>query len=408
MGLFLKLAWRNIWRNKRRSALTAAAVGFAVAVTVIMRAMQYGTYERMILDAVSLFSGHLQIQSRGFHEYQTLGYTFVWNDSVAALLRSMPEVRSFAPRVEAEALVGAGENTTGALVVGIDPARERQVTTLDAHLRQGSYLADDVHGALIGIDLAQRLQVGVGDQLVVIAQGYDGSLGADLFTVQGIVKTGLPDFDAGVVVVPLQAAQELFSLDTRLTEVAVTVRDFRRLPQVTSRLRRQLDPGEYAVLTWSELMPELVQLIGFDKAGGTFFIWVLLVVVGFGILNTVVMMVLERTREFGVMMSIGMRPARLFGLIMLEALLLSLSGLVSGSVLGAGVGAYMAAHPLPLPGEASIAMQAMGFKAFIYSKLTPSIFYESMRLILIITLVASLVPALRAARLLPVKALRHG
>jgi ABC-type lipoprotein release transport system permease subunit len=407
MTLFLKLAWRNIWRNKRRSALTLAAIGFAIAVTIITRAMQYGTYERMILDAVGLFSGHLQIQDPGFRGQESLAYSFTWEDSLAALLNSIADVKAFAPRVEGEALVSAGENTTGALIVGIDPDREPQVTSLAEHVRRGQFLGGDSRGALVGDQLAQRLQVDLGDELVIIVQGYDGSLGADLYTVQGIVKTGLPEFDAAVVVMSLEAAQELFSLDNRLTELAVVLEEFHHLPRVVEELRQRLDSQHYAVLPWDKLMPELVQLIGFDKASGTVFIIVLIIVVGFGILNTVVMMVLERTREFGVMLSLGMRPGRLFALIVLETFLLSLTGLVVGTALGAGAGAYFAAHPLPLPGEASAAMEAIGFKASIYSKLTVPIFYESIALIVILTVVVSIFPALRAARLQPVEALRH-
>lgn len=407
MILFLRLAWRNIWRNKRRSALTVAAVGFAIAVTIITRAMQYGTYERMIIDAVGLFSGDLQVQHPAYQKHETLGNSFEWHDSLVAILASIPEVRAFAPRVQGEALVGSGENTTGALIVGVDPTLEQRVTTIHEHVRRGRFLGSESHAALVGEQLAQRLQVDLGSELVVIVQGYDGSLGADLFRVEGIVKTGLAEFDAAVVVIPLATAQELFSMRDRVTQVVVALDEFLHIPQAVRHLQQRLDPQRYAILPWDELMPELVQLIGFDKAGGTFLIVILIIIVGFGILNTVLMMVLERIREFGVMMSIGMRPGRLFLLIVLEAFLLSLSGLVTGTALGAGVGAYLAAHPLPLPEEASLAMEAMGFKAFIYSKLTAPIFYESITLIVVLTVVVSFFPALRAASLRPVEALRR-
>ncbi|MCK4385522.1 MAG: ABC transporter permease, partial [candidate division Zixibacteria bacterium] len=325
MRIFLKMAWRNVWRNKRRTLLTVAAIAFAVAISVFMRGLQRGTYEQMINNVIRINTGYLQIHKKGFWENKTLRYTFKPDQHLSEILSSQPRITSFAQRVEADGLASAEENTNGVLIIGVDPQAEAKATTLKEKIKKGIFLSQNTpQGTVIGETLAKNLKVDLGEEITLLVQGFDGSLGAGLYSVEGIFRTGDPGLDGGVVFLNLKAAQELFWLGDRISQVLIFVDDISNLKMATQNLRAELDKNTYEVMPWDELMPELVQMIAFDNASGQLFLMLLILVVAFGILNTVLMSVFERVKEFGVMMALGMKPKKIVGLVFIESTLLSL------------------------------------------------------------------------------------
>jgi putative ABC transport system permease protein len=406
MRIFLKMAWRNVWRNRRRTILTTAAIAFAVAISVFMRGLQMGTYEQMINNVIGINTGYLQIHKKGFWENKTLKYTLKPDQQLPEVLSRQPHITSFARRVEADGLASAEENTNGVLIIGVDPQTE--ATTLKEKIKKGEFLSEATsQGTIIGETLAKNLSVGLEDEITLLVQGFDGSLGAGVYTVEGIFRTGDPSLDRSVVLLNLTAAQELFWLDDRITQMLVFIDDISNLKEVTQNLRSELDLNTYEVMPWDELMPELVQLIAFDNASGQLFLMLLIIVVAFGILNTVLMSVFERVKEFGVMLAVGMRPRKIVGLVFIESTLFSLIGVVFGNLIGFGLNWYFSYHPIGLTEKLSEVMEEFGFTAQLFVKPTFSTFLEVTISVFVVSLIMTIYPTIKATRFRPVEALRH-
>jgi putative ABC transport system permease protein len=406
MRIFLKMAWRNVWRNRRRTILTVAAIAFAVAISVFMRGLQRGTYEQMINNVIRINTGYLQIHKKGFWDNKTLRYTFKLDDQLSETLSRQPHVTSFAQRVEADGLASAEENTNGVLIIGVDPQAE--ATTLKEKIKKGRFLSEATpQGTIIGETLAKNLNVDSGDKITLLVQGFDGSLGAGVYNVEGIFRTGDPGLDRSVVFLNLHAAQELFWLGDRISQVLVFLDDISNLKKVTQNLRAELDLNTYEVMPWDELMPELVQLIAFDNASGQLFLMLLIIVVAFGILNTVLMSVFDRVKEFGVMMALGMKPKRIVGLVFIESTLLSLIGVIFGNIIGFGLNWYFSYHPISLSEKLSEVMEEFGFTAQLFVKPTFSTFLEVTLAVFVVSLIMTIYPTIKATRFRPVEALRH-
>jgi len=402
------MAWRNVWRHKRRTLLTVAAIAFAVAISVFMRGLQRGTYEQMINNVIRINTGYLQIHKKGFWDNKTLKYTFKPEDHFLEILSRQPQITSFAQRAEANGLASAEENTNGVLIIGLDPQAEAKATTLKEKIKKGKFLSEEIpQGTIVGEELAKNLNTDLGDQITLLVQGFDGSLGAGLYSVEGIFRTGDPELDRSVVFLNLKAAQELFWLGDRISQILIFVDDISNLKRVAQNLRAGLDLKSYEVMTWDELMPELVQLIAFDNASGQLFLALLIVVVAFGILNTVLMNVFERVKEFGVMMALGMQPKKIVGLVFIESTLLSLMGVVFGNIVGFGLNLYFLHHPISLSESLARAMEEFGFTAKLFVKPTFSTFLEVSIAVFVVSLIMTIYPTIKATRFKPVEALRH-
>ena len=406
MKIFFKMAWRNVWRNKRRTLLTVAAIAFAVAISVFMRGLQMGTYEQMIKNVIRINTGYLQIHKNGFWDNRTLRYTFKPNQHLSEILSGQAHITSFAQRVEADGLASAEENTNGVLIIGVDPQAE--ATTLKEKIKKGEFLSEEIlEGTLIGEGLAKNLNTDLGGEITLLVQGFDGSLGAGVYNVEGIFRTGDPGLDRSVVFLHLTAAQELFWLGDRISQILVFVDDISNLKEVTQNLRAGLDTDTYEVMPWDELMPELVQLIAFDNASGQLFLMLLIIVVAFGILNTVLMSVFERVKEFGVMLALGMKPKKIVGLVFIESTLLALIGVIIGNLIGFGLNLYFSYHPISLSESLAQVMEEFGFTAKFFVKPTFSTFLEVTIAVFVVSLIMTIYPTIKATRFRPVEALRH-
>ncbi len=407
LGLYALLGWRNIWRHPRRSLLTFLAIVLGLIIFILTRAIQFGTYEKIIEKAVRTNTGYIQIHKEGYRENQGFDYALDSYDRVVEVLGEEPNVSLFAPRVNSEALIASDRGTTGTAVFGVDPEREFRITTLASRLKEGR-LIEKSGDIMIGEKMAKNLKVKMGDELILIGNGADGSLGADRFILSGIFATGVADFDRTVVLVGIDDADILFSMGGRITEMVILLDDFSLVDETALRLRNTLAGEGMEVHSWKELLPEMVQMITLDNIGGLVMLWFFFIVVIAVILNTILISTLERLREFGIMMSLGLRPSRIFLLVLFEAAVLVTIGTIIGLLLSWGIGGYLEAHPFGMGEKISTIMEEQGFSPLIYTKMTIGLLLSWGAAVFIASLLVALYPASRVARLSPLKALHPG
>ncbi len=409
MTKLLKLAWRNVWRNRRRSFITMGAITFSVVTIAVTRSLQYGTYDAMEAYAVRLFTGDVQIHRAGYHEEKLLSFSLLEDDqNWSALLDEQPWVKAYCRRLTGFGLISSDASSAGGMILGVEPEAERQVSAFVRNTFEGLSLhAGDDHAALLGQTLARNLDVGVGDTVAVITQGFRNQMGADLYVVKGLLRTGSLELDRALMVMPLPAAQDLFAMEGRFTEVVLHTDSYRHDEQYASRLRAALDQADYEVMFWGDLLPELRQAILLDNVSGAVFLAFLLLLIGFEIFNTTTMSVMERAREFGVMQSIGMKPRQISLLVGLELVLKISVALAAGLLITFVLALIFKDQPLPLSQEFIELSNSFGFPLDELELSTRSaVFLEPLVSVLIIAVLAMIYPILKVRRLTPVEALR--
>lgn len=407
MKLVIRMAWRNLWRSPRRTIISLSAVAFATMIVIFMMAMQQGGYGAMIGSAIGVFTGELQVQHVGYHEKPKLESTIDGAASVAAQVAAVPGVSAVSVRAETVALISSDDRTVGASLVGVDPEREPQVSSIPGTVRSGRFLAPaDSSFAVVGETLARNLSVDVGDELTVLGQGRDGSLAALVCTVVGIFASGSPDLDRQIVEVPLSDLQAAFALDDEAHSIVVRTGVLDAVPEVAESIRVALhDRSMLAVLTWDELLEGLKQGIAIDAAVGWFLYAVLVLVVVFSILNTFIMSVLERTREFGVLLALGTRPSFLGTVVAVESLFLLALGLAVGIGLGVAATGFAATRGIAFASNEELLAQ-WNLPARIYPQLDLYSTTVGPVIVLAATLIAAAFPIVRIRRLRPVDAMK--
>lgn len=407
LTLGLRLAWRNLWRNPRRTALTLSAVAFATFILVFMVALQRGSYTAMIESAVGVFTGHLQVQARGHHDDPGLEKTFDHASALEALVAGVPGVAAVACRAEAYALVSSPSRSYGAAIVGVEPDKEPALSTLPRSIREGRFLdSREASEAVVGKTLARNLSLSPGDELTLLGQGRDGALAVGTFSVVGVFESGSPDLDRTTVEISLRDFQATFALSDQAQAVVVRAHDLADAEEVARAVRSAVaGRAGLAVLTWDQLLEGLKQGISMDAAIGWFLYAVLVFVVTFSILNTFLMAVLERTREFGVLLALGTRPAFLGAVAMAESLMLLVLGLLAGLALGAGLGALAAHYGIAFSSSEEV-LARWGLPARIYPRLDLFSLTIGPAAVLVVSGLAALFPLLRVRRLRPVDAMK--
>ena len=402
----LRLAWRNVGRNSRRSGLTMLAVAFASTLLVFMLSFQFGAYEDMINASVKLNTGHLQIQAPGYHAKPEVRKTVADPAGVVAAARQIPTLVGVATRSRAFVLAASGQRTRGAMVIGVDPDSEPSVSTLPTQIRSGRYLRrHDPGAAVIGTLMAERLRVSVGDELTLLGQARDGSVAATVVRIVGIYKAGIDEFDRSTLQITLAEFDQIFFMQGAVHTVVVAVERLGAIAKAKRALAQKKALAGLAILDWEELMPGLKQSIQLDLVSGIIMYILLIIVVAFSILNTFLMAILERTREFGVLMAIGTRPGRLVRLVLVESMAMTLMGLAGGMILGAGITLYFSSHGIGL-GQAGELMAQYGISNRLYPRLSWLSLLAGPAAVLVITFITALYPAVRIPRLKVVEALR--
>ena len=407
MKMFITLAWRNVWRNKRRSIITIVSISFAVLLACFMRSIQLGSYERMIENAARFYTGYVQVHQKGYWDDKIIDNVFESDDALTSTVEQIPGVNVAVPRVESFALAAYGTKTKGAMVLGVDPNKEDQLTLLKKKIESGSYLEADDKAVLIGSGLAQYLKIGIGDTLVLISQGYHGVSAAGIYSVKGLLKFPIPEQNNQTVIIPLKEAQVFYNLENQLTSLALVIDQANAAESITREIRTKVDTSALEVMGWQKMMPDLVQSIEIDNISGKVMLWVLYAVIGFGMFGTFLMMTAERMYEFGVMMSIGMKRLTMQFIVFLEMLLMTSLGAGSGVLLSLPMLVYFYNNPIYLSGESAKAIETFGVEPGYFFSLEPSLFYYQAWAIIIMALILGLYPIILIQKLKPVKAMRE-
>ncbi len=401
-----RMAWRNLWRHWRRTWLTVGAMIFSNGLLIFAMSLQFGSYDMMIDNSLQAYSGHLQLQHPSYLDEPKMRYAIDDVVSLTERLRGELKLDSISARATGFALASSNERSYGLQIVGVDPAHEPLVSTLPGLVRQGRYLtpgaADEI---VIGSVLARNLKAGIGDELTFIGSGYDDSFAAGIVRVVGIYESGVADLDRALAQVSLDYFDEVFAMQGRGHSITVRARHIDDVESLQQKIGGLQEPGTTSLRHWDELQPGLRQAIQADLASNSFMYIVLIVLVAFSVLNTQLMSVLERTREFGTMMALGLQPARLARLVMLETALMTALGLVLGIAAGLVINLYLSQVGFSYPG-----MDEVALKFNLPERLYPSISVLSMTAgpaaVAVGSLLAALYPALRLYLLTPIDAMR--
>lgn len=408
MNLLFKLAWRNIWRNKRRLFLTLSAIAFAAFATIAMRGLQLGTYDLNINNVVKLYSGYMQIQRTGYQKKPSLRLNFSPDSSLYRDIKSNPRIKGYSPRVYAEGLVSYKDNSFGTAIFGLDPELEKNVTTLTDRIKTGRFFSTDTSSEIVlGYKLLENLKANIGDEIVLLTQGFDGSLGNMKFKITGTVQLGASEMDAMTVFIGLRRAQDLLALQGKIHAVALNLNDLNDIEPVKNKLGSSLKSKNISVLSWDEVMPEFKQSIELDNISGILYLFMLIIIVAFGILNTVLMSVVERFNEFGITLSIGMPQLKLVFLVFIETFFIAVMGLILGNIIGWGINYYLLVNPVEFGSELAKIYEEYGFLPVMISSLQPGIFINTTLSILAVSVAASFYPAYKVFRLEPMKGIRY-
>lgn len=434
-----QLAWRNLWRNKRRTLITAASVCFAVFFALIMRSFQLGTYNKMYNDVIESYSGYLQLQQTNYLDEPNLDNGFVVDPEVTGMIDSDPNVTAVIPRLESFALAAAGSRTQGVMVIGMDPEKEakglnirkrmvrfkltpeavealkaeglpgrtgklldlfvndsytdeaslisilgiERSDTLEvlplfrkyASFKNGYLTAADSGYAVIGSGLSEYLHAGVGDTIVLMGQGYHGTTAAGLYIVKGVVIMSQPEINNRFVYLSLDDAQYLYAAPGIATAAIISIRDNgdNELHMTQARLAKICSDG-LVIRTWKEMNALLLNQMEADNRSGAIMIGILYLVIAFGVFGTVLMMMAERRREFGMLISIGMRKSKLARVVSLEMLLIGLLGVASGVAASLPLVFFGYARPLRFTGEMARLFEDYGFEP-VLPMLLPDTYY---------------------------------
>ncbi len=425
--MILTIAWRNLWRNKRRTLITTASVFFAVLIAILMRSFQLGYYNNALNSIIEHFTGHIQIQQKDYYLNPNLDNVLKYDKELTSILENDPDIKQYIPRLQAGVMLSSGNQTKVGMVVGVDVNKEVDYSDLNAKVAKykidpaaierlrgklpgklleyletklqgyynskesmlkkmkyfdkdfkdyidviaaesgfpGRYLKPGENGILIGSKLADFLGVTVGDSIIILGQGYHGITAVGKYPIVGILNFPNPQFNETMVYMPLSTAQELFSVYD-ITDKGDTVRyvsyvtvntvyqatiqpvDYMFIKRVRDRLQKELAGRDVRVLGWQELNKELIQQIQSDNAGGLIMLIVLFIIIGMGVFGTVLMMTMERRKEFGIQIAIGMRRNKLIKVVSLEILIMTLLGVVSAVIVSVPIILYGHYHPIYL------------------------------------------------------------
>ncbi|THU39540.1 ABC transporter permease [Niastella caeni] len=401
----LKMAWKNSWRNRNRTIITMAAIFFAVILSVITGSLQDGIFDNLVKNMVSYYSGYIQVHKTGYWDEQILDNSFASGKITEQAILRHENITGLTSRLESFALASSENLTKGCLVAGIDPDNENRITNLKDKVVAGTYLYENDKSVLLSKGLAGRLQLNTGDTVILIGQGYHGATAAGKYPVKGIVQFGSPDLNDRVLFMPLPAARELYGAEQMLTSYVISLRDPARLATTAERLQLAIG-NELHVMTWEEMMPDVKQHITTDSNNMKIIQGILYLLICFGIFGTLLMMMVERKYEMGMLVAIGMRKIKLIGLLMAESVFTLLSGCALGILCSVPLVFHLNRHPLRIGGETAEIYKRFGFEP-IFPTSTDAIHFVSQGLIVFcIGLLLSLYPLYKVVRLNAVTAMR--
>lgn len=401
--MILKLALRNIFRQKRRTVFTVLTMvgGFTLASLSI--GIADGSYNHLIDIFTRTQTGHIQIHKGDYLDKPSLYKTIDGYRKVGDKIETVKGVESWAPQIFAPGLASLNDKSSAVQMVGIDPQRESATTSFDKKVKQGKlFPAQPGHWAVIGKGLAQTLKAGIDSQVVIVSQAADGSIANDIYTVCGIIESGDEMSDRMFMYLHLADAQELMVLNGRVHQISINVSNIKKVPALTRRLSQELSGMSLDVEPWQVVAKTFYRSMQADKQGNVVFHFIIMLIVAIGVLNTVLMAVLERTREYGVLKALGTRPGQIFRMVLLEVLAMTIISLVIGCMTGLLVNYVFSVFGFKIPPTevGGIVMDTM--KSEINA---PSIYVPTL-LVFFSALLVSIFPARMASKIQPARAMR--
>ena len=413
LGQLSTMSWRNLWRQPRRTAITLSSITFACFLAAVMIGINDHSWEQVINTAARMGGGHITVQHRDYEDQPGLGRTVPGSLALSEKLRGLPQVTHALPRIVGQVMLSTTRESLGAGFIAYDPAREsvHTLSILEALAEGALFQSSTDKGIILGARLAKNLGAALGDKVVYTLTDKSGEIVSALARVTGIVRTGSPGVDLGLCFLPLGAAQQVLGYaEDEAVQVAVFLDNQRQSSEVRDRVARHLGPDAVA-LTWKQTQPDLDSLIMSKKGGSTFFSFLMLVLCAAGIFNTLFVSVMERLREFGILVAVGFGPRRLFLLVMLESLWLGLLGLVTAVVVTAWPYHYLSSTGIDLTKVyAQQGQQAdivgVGMSMVLRVGLYPESAAAIGVAVLGATLLSGLYPAWKAGRVEPVEAIK--
>lgn len=467
-----KIAWRNLWRNRRRTVITSSSVFFAVFFAVIMRSYQLGSYDHMINNFIESFTGYIQVQNEKFLDNPLIDNSFGYNESLVAAISEIDDVVSVTPHLESFTLASTGSQTKGVAVIAIDPVKEKNFSDperklvkyrfTDKAVRQmedagtlpddvlkevkknqgrsyssverivlelglsddekesclpeilqsshesNGYLTNDDEGILVSDRLASYLKISIGDSVILMGQGYHGVSATGIFPVRGIIKMPSPEIDNKLIIMTIPAAQKLFGAEGRITSLVVnlTNKSNRTIKTAQTSINALLPDKRTTARTWYELNPILYQQIQGDSQSGIAMLVILYFIIFFGIFGTVLMMVAERKREFGVLVAIGMQKTKLKMIVAMEMMMLGAIGLAGGLLASVPLILYFYYYPIVLKGEMANLMEEYGWDAVMPTAWFGPYFYWQVVVVALMVVLATIYPLRKIGKLKVMEALK--
>jgi len=409
MKVFFKIAWRNVFRNWRRSLLTLLVIAVGLAGLIFTWALADGSAEQSIGNYTDYLTGHVQIQKKGFQKEMSIFLALDNPREVIAKISQDPEIKNFTERIAGRAFISLGEKSAGMVLVGVDPSSEVRVVNMWKAVIAGRYLEPKDRAAMVlGKAMSIRLGANLGDKVAVITQAADGSLGAASYKVVGIYNTGSGAFEGTYAFVTLPAARDLFALEGRSTAIVIKAENLKAVSYLKSSLQARFDPQKVEVLDWGQIIPELLRSIKVREAVANLVLLNVFLIVASGILNTILMAVVERRREFGILMALGTRGYQIVVMVIMESVLLGMFGVLSGSALGGAVVLILDMTGFDLSRFAKyLGTGTPAIPSIIYPIITIERLFILAAMVLVVAVLAAFYPAVKAAALKPAPAIRQ-
>jgi putative ABC transport system permease protein len=403
--MLLKIAWRNIWRNKKRSLIVLTSIVIGTIAAVVLDGLSIGMLNQMLFNQINTGISYIQIHKKGFNDNKTVQNYMPDYKHVEDVLKKNPQIKYYSKRVITFGLLSSATNSSGVYMNGILPQEEENVSVIKSSIVEGSYLTQKQREILIGKDLAEKLGVGLGDKVVALCTTPDGTVGTDLFRISGIYETASSEFDKVNIYINLHSAQQMMGIGDNIYEFAIVPGDYERVPAIKDKLVSQLG-NRYEVLSYIDLLPTLILSLDLYKESMLIFDIIIALALIFGIANVMLMSVFERIREFGVLMSIGIKNAKLFIMIIVEAFIIGVLGTVIGIGLGSLIELFLSKVGINLSIFAE-SLKSFGVGAIIYPVLSLSNIATLLMMIPFISVLAAIYPSYKAIKLEPVSAIRY-
>ena len=406
--MIFKIAWRNIYRNRKRSLITITSIFAALFLIILMRALQFGFYDNIIKTVVESYAGYVEIHADGYWDNQSLDNSMEVDQKLINDINSVEGVENIVQRLQTFSLISMGEKTKGGVINGVDISDEQKITDWNKKMVSGSFDLGE-NEIIVGKGIAEYFDIRENDTLILYGQGYRGMMAAGKYPVKGVIDLKNPDLNKLGIFMTIESARNYVSSEEISTHIIIDKEQYYDEEKIVKDLSQILSK-EYEIMTWKETLPEIEQTITADSAGGLIMAFILYIIVVFGMFGTVLMMTEERKYEFGVLISIGMSRLRLFGIILIETIILSMIGVLLAIILTYPISYYFNLNPIDmaaLMGEgADQMMEDLGFSPLAPMSISWDIPLSHALVIFIFSLLISIYPAIKILNLNPVKSMK--